>query len=78
MQHCFDLKWNGLCEISWLPTLLGNTANINAYHNRLKSWIARFRGVATKYLSNYLGWHRMLDAARQSMTPETFLAVSWD
>ena len=26
MQHCFDLKWNGLCEISWLPTLLGNTA----------------------------------------------------
>ena len=52
--------------------------NINAYHNRLKSWIARFRGVATKYLSNYLGWHRMLDAARQSMTPELFLAVSWD
>ena len=36
--------------------------NVNAYHSRLKRWIARFHGVATKYLDNYLGWHRFMDA----------------
>lgn len=51
--------------------------NINAYHSRFKGWISRFRGVATKYLSNYLGWHRLLDAARQALTPADFLAACW-
>lgn len=35
--------------------------NVNAYHSRLKAWLARFHGVATKYLENYLGWFRFLD-----------------
>ncbi len=35
--------------------------NVNAYTRRLKQWMARFNGVATKYLTSYLGWHRMLD-----------------
>ena len=35
--------------------------NVNAYTKRLKQWMARFNGVATKYLTSYLGWHRMLD-----------------
>jgi hypothetical protein len=35
--------------------------NVNAYHQRLKSWIKRFHGVATKYLEHYLGWFRFLD-----------------
>ena len=35
--------------------------NVNAYHSRLKSWIHKFRGVATCYLENYLGWFRALD-----------------
>lgn len=39
--------------------------NINAYHSRLKGWLARFRGVATSYLGNYLGWFRALDRNRQ-------------
>lgn len=30
--------------------------NINSYHSRLKSFIKRFKGVATKYLDNYLAW----------------------
>ncbi len=38
--------------------------NINAYHSRLKGWMSRFQGVARSYLANYLGWHRLLDAAR--------------
>jgi transposase-like protein len=31
------------------------------YVGRLKRWIERFRGVATKYLPNYLVWHRRID-----------------
>lgn len=37
--------------------------NVNAYHARLKGWVARFRGVATDYLQSYLGWFRALDRA---------------
>ena len=29
----------------------------------LHRWIARFRGVATRYLGNYLAWHRFLTVA---------------
>ena len=35
--------------------------NVNAYHSRLHGWITRFHGVATKYLSHYLGWFRFMD-----------------
>lgn len=52
--------------------------NVNAYHSRLKSWIARFRGVATDYLENYLGWFRALDRAskrRPKAAPMLALAV---
>jgi len=34
---------------------------VNAYHSELKRWInGFFKGVATKYLSRYLGWKRFL------------------
>ena len=32
---------------------------VTAYHSRLKSWIAQFRGVATDRLPNYLTWRRL-------------------
>ena len=32
----------------------------------LRRWIRRFRGVATRYLANYLAWHRILDVATGS------------
>ena len=35
--------------------------NVNSYCSRLKSWMRRFNGVATKYLDSYLGWHRIKD-----------------
>jgi transposase-like protein len=35
---------------------------VNAYHSRLKSWMIRFNGVATKRLSNYLAWRRLHEA----------------
>lgn len=36
--------------------------NLNAYISRLKSWMIRFNGVATKYLSNYLAWRKVLES----------------
>ena len=43
--------------------------NVNAFHSRLKKWMDRFKGVATKYLDNYLTWFRFVDAhSREAMT----------
>ena len=35
--------------------------NVNAYHSRLKNWMRRFKGVATRYMDSYLGWFRTID-----------------
>ena len=47
--------------------------NVNAYDSRLKGWMFRFHGVATRYLPSYLGWHRMLDKWRSNLDPRTCL-----
>lgn len=47
--------------------------NVNAYDSRLKQWMGRFHGVATKYLENYLGWRRMLERYHQSISPTACL-----
>lgn len=36
--------------------------NVNNYHSRLKKWMDRFNGVASKYLDNYVAWFKFLDA----------------
>ena len=46
--------------------------NVNAFDSRLKGWMKRFHGVATKYLGNYLGWRRMLERY-QTISPDIFL-----
>ncbi|WP_314443053.1 IS1595 family transposase [Massilia timonae] len=38
--------------------------NVNAYHRRFKEWLARFHGVASRWLPNYLGWQWALDGGR--------------
>ena len=43
--------------------------NVNSYHSRLKGWIGRFKGVATKYLSNYLHWFEFIDTIAKDKTP---------
>jgi len=43
--------------------------NVNAYDSRLKQWMKKFNGVATRYLGSYLGWHRMIDRLGQNITP---------
>jgi transposase-like protein len=50
--------------------------NVNAYDSRLKGWMKAFRGVATKYLENYLGWHRTLDQETGRMAPAAMLAAA--
>lgn len=47
--------------------------NVNAYHGRLKEWLRRFHGVATKNLPNYLGWRRTIEAWGQKLTPQNCL-----
>jgi hypothetical protein len=42
--------------------------NVNAYHSRLMGWLARFKGMATSYLTSYLGWFRALDRNSRSGT----------
>ncbi|MUI10969.1 IS1595 family transposase [Massilia dura] len=36
---------------------------VNGWHRRFKTWLRRFNGVASRYLANYTGWQRVLDAA---------------
>jgi len=58
---------------------LGNLAihvqNVNAYHQRFKTWLQRFHGVASRYQPNYLGWRWALDGERVA-SPEQLLSIS--
>ena len=47
--------------------------NVNAYHGRLKEWMQRFHGVATKNLPNYLSWRRTIEALATASTPEAWI-----
>ena len=50
--------------------------NVNAYHGRLKGWMGRFNGVATRYLPNYLGWRRTLERAPEPSASRTWLLAA--
>jgi len=50
--------------------------NVNAYDSRLKGWMMRFRGVATKYLPHYLGWRRLLEKRGSELSSQTYLAAA--
>ncbi|MCT4637725.1 MAG: IS1595 family transposase [Bacteroidales bacterium] len=47
--------------------------NVLEYQFNLQEWMLRFRGVATKYLHNYLSWYREMDEFDHKITPETIL-----
>ena len=49
--------------------------NVNAYHSRLKGWMTKFHGVATKYLPNYLNWRRMYEQGK-AVTPAAWMQVA--
>jgi len=51
--------------------------NVNAFDSRLKGWMARFKGIATRYLAHYLGWFRALDRSpRIASNPALFLTLA--
>lgn len=43
--------------------------NVNAYISRLKDWMRRFKGVATRHLPSYLGWRRMIEREGENFSP---------
>jgi hypothetical protein len=51
------------------PKLLAAFYQIRMY--RLKRWIDRFNGVATKYLQHYLAWFRYLDSKEYENTQKS-------
>jgi transposase-like protein len=58
------LGWaiHGLRSTTQPPRSLVHLHAAHAYRARLCDWLQRFRGVATRYLPNYLAWHRAIDA----------------
>ena len=51
--------------------------NVNNYGSRLKGWMRRFNGVATKYLDSYLGWHRTNDREGDALSASRMLVAAW-
>ena len=47
--------------------------NVNAYHGRLKEWMRRFHGVATKNLPSYLSWRRTIEALGATSNHTTWI-----
>ena len=58
-----------------LGKLAIHVQNVNAYHQRFKAWLQGFRGVASCYLPNYLGWRWALDGER-IFSPEQLLGIA--
>ena len=50
--------------------------NVNPYHGRLKGWMGRFNGVATRYLPSYLGWRRALERSAEPSASKTWLLAA--
>ena len=45
------------------PRAENQLAGVMAFLKRIRAFLLPFRGVATKYLDNYLRWHRVLEAS---------------
>ncbi len=53
-----------------------SSVRAKSVQSRLKSWMQPFRGVATKSLQNYLGWHRLIDRGDRPLAPAACLAAA--
>jgi transposase-like protein len=70
-HHAVNLSAGVRVDGAW------HVQNVNAYHSRLKTWVRKFNGVATRYLENYLGWFRTLDReSHNSLKPVQWLALA--
>jgi transposase-like protein len=61
-SHTHDLKHYRFKSDGKRTKGIYHIQNVNSYHSRLKSWLAHFKGVATKYLNGYLALFNFLDA----------------
>jgi len=52
--------------------------NVNSYMSRLKGWMARFHGVGTAYLPNYLAWRRLFETAKPAEEAWFLAAIGAD
>lgn len=43
-----------------------NVQRVNAYHSKLKKFMAKFNGVSTKHLNNYLAWSGFVNYAKET------------
>jgi hypothetical protein len=50
--------------------------NVNVYRSRLKSWMRRFNGAATKYVQSHLGWRRMFEREGDTITAQSCLLAA--
>lgn len=73
-RHHFVLKTVKVSAKEHVRDGVYHVQNVNAYDSRLKEWIKRFHGVATKYLESYLGWMRILDREK-GITAKQLLGV---
>lgn len=53
---------------------LFHLANATSHAHRLRAWLEPFRGVATRYLSNYLCWYRQLEPLLPDVAARRLLA----
>lgn len=51
--------------------------HINSYHSMLKCFIAKFKGVSTKYLNNYLIWNNILNYSKETWTEKRNIFMSF-
>ena len=68
--------WIGIDVTQLAISLIKNRLQDN-YGSRLKTWMRRFNGVATKYLDSYLGWHRINDREGRTLDASRMLAAAW-
>lgn len=48
---------------------------INAYHSRLKAFLAGFRGVSTKHLNGYLSWYNLMFSGEKKEKEEVLSEI---
>ncbi|HUF50397.1 MAG TPA: hypothetical protein VMN60_06155 [Longimicrobiales bacterium] len=64
--------------IRWSPPEL---AAADHYEKQFRSWLRPFRGVATRYLSHYLAWHRRvvgdMGSCATPASPWRFANIEW-
>lgn len=73
-----DNHWNLLQFDSRKRDYIGfyNLSHINAYHQTLKDFLRPTKGVATKYLQNYINWCNYLKKTKLDFNKLIFTAVN--